>query len=117
MLRNWERNHLVSVPRNPANRYRAYRAAEIGRVRVIRLLRQSGYSPMAILRMLLQLDRVAADQLPSAADLRRALDTPRPDEEAYVAADRWLSTLAEQEQRAGEMITLAEEMAHKNAGA
>jgi DNA-binding transcriptional MerR regulator len=113
MLRNWERNNLVSVPRNPANGYRLYSAAEIGRVRVIRLLRQSGYSPMAILRMLLQLDQAAGEHMPTADDLRQALDTPRPDEDVYFAADHWLSTLAEHEQRAREMIALVEEMVSK----
>lgn len=113
LLRNWERNNLVTVPRNPANGYRMYHAAEIGRVRVIRLLRQSGYSPMAILRMLTPLDRSGASSLPSAEDLRRALDTPQPDEEAYFAADRWLSALTEFEQRAKDMIAIVEEMVRK----
>ncbi len=117
MLRGWERNGLVTVPRSPVNGYRRYYAAEIGRVRVIRLLRQSGYSPMAILRMLLQLDRSTGDDLPTAADLRRALDTPRPDEDAYFAADRWLSTLAKHERRAEEMIQLVENMERKYGGA
>jgi DNA-binding transcriptional MerR regulator len=107
-LRNWERNGLIDVPRCPTNRYRQYSAREIGRLRVIRLLRQAGYSPMAILRMLLQLDELGAGE-----DLRQALDTPRPDEDAFSAADRWLSTLSEQEQRAEEMIALLTEMLEK----
>lgn len=127
-LRNWERNNLVRVPRNPANGYRVYYAAEIGRVRVIRLLRQSGYSPMAILRMLTSLDQfiarspltqqngAGAGNLPSTEDLRRALDTPRPDEDAYFAADRWLSALTEFEQRAKDMIAVVEEMVRKYGG-
>jgi hypothetical protein len=41
------------------------------------------------------------------------LDTPRPDEDAFSAADRWLSTLSEQEQRANEMIALLAQMAEK----
>ena len=53
---------------------------------------------MAILRMMRQLDRG------QRSDLRRALDTPPPDEDILTTADRWLSTLAEQEQRAREMI-------------
>ena len=53
------------------------------RLRVIRMLLRAGYSMMAILRMLLQLDR--------GADPRQALDTPHPDEDVYTAADRWLS--------------------------
>ena len=104
MLRNWERNGLIQVPRDPENGYRLYGAAEIGRLRVIRMLIRAGYSVMAILRMLLHLDQGGQ------GDLRQVLDTPRPDDDVYVAADRWLSTLAEHEQRAMDMITQLEKM-------
>jgi len=107
ILRNWERDGLIQVPRNPRNRYRLYSAAEIGRLRVIRMLRRAGYSTMAILRMLLQLDHGKRQ------DLRQALDTPRPDEDVYSAADQWLSALVAQEQRALELITQLEEMIGK----
>jgi DNA-binding transcriptional MerR regulator len=109
-LRNWERNGLVRVPRDSTNGYRLYGAAEIGRLRVIRTLRQAGYSIMAILRMLLQLD---AGQ---RGGLREALDTPRPDEDAFSAADRWLSNLAEHEQRAWEIIRQLEAMIAEEQG-
>jgi DNA-binding transcriptional MerR regulator len=101
-LRNWERNGLIDVPRDPHNNYRLYTAAEIGRLRVIRMLLRAGYSMMAILRMLLQLDR--------GADPRQALDTPHPDEDVYTAADQWLSSLAEQERRASRIIAQIEKM-------
>ena len=104
MLRNWERDGLIDVPRNPHNGYRQYGAPEIGRLRVIRMLRRAGYSTMAILRMLIQLDRG------EETNLRQALDTPRPDEDVYTAADRWLSALAEYEQRAQSMIAQLERM-------
>lgn len=104
ILRSWDRNGLIDVPRDPANGYRRYGASEISRLRVIRMLSRSGYSISAILRMLLQLDEG------KKTDLRRALDTPRPDEDVYLASDRWLSTLAEQERRASTIITLLEEM-------
>ncbi len=107
MLRNWERNGLIRVPRNPTNRYRRYGAAEISRLRVIRMLRHAGYSMMAILRMLLQLDRGEAE------NLRQALDTPRPDEDVYSAADRWLTTLTGWEQRTYDLIALLETMIQK----
>lgn len=107
MLRNWERNGLIQVPRNPHNRYRLYGAVEIGRLRVIRMLRRAGYSMMAILRMLLQLDQG------QKGDLRQVLDTPRPDEDVYSAADRWLSTLAELEQRAMDTIAQLEDVINK----
>lgn len=76
-------------------------------MRVIRMLSRAGYSLMAILRMLIQLDRG------EAADLRYTLDTPRPDEDVYIASDRWLSTLKEQEQIAHQIISLVEEMTSK----
>mgnify|MGYP005832486233 CR=1 FL=1 len=107
MLRNWERNGLLQVPRDAHSGYRRYGPTEIGRARVIRMLRQAGYSMMAILRMLLSLDRGQTQ------NLRQVLDTPRPDEDVYSAADRWLSTLAAQEQRALDIIAQLETMIGK----
>ncbi len=106
-LRSWERNGLIKVPRDPHNGYRLYGAAEIGRLRVIRMLCRSGYSAMAILRMLLSLDHGQAQ------DLRQVLDTPRPDEDVPRAADQWLSTLAEQEERTQQIVAQLEEMIRK----
>jgi DNA-binding transcriptional MerR regulator len=107
MLRNWERNGLLKVPRDPHSRYRAYGAAELDRVRVIRTLSRAGYSNMAILRMLRRLD--AGER----HNLRQALDTPDPHEDVFTAADRWLSALQSHEQRANEMITQLEAMIRK----
>ena len=104
MLRNWERDGLIKVPRDPDNGYRRYGAAEIGRLRVIRLLRSAGYSTMAILRMMLYFDRGQRD------GLRQALDTPRPDEDIIFATDRWLSTLAETEEQALKIIAQLDKM-------
>jgi len=98
MLRNWERNGLLRVPRDPANGYRRYGAVELGHCRVIRMLRRAGYGMMAILRMMRALDS-GQDR-----DLCQALDTPSPEEDVYLAADRWLSALAELETRALEVI-------------
>jgi DNA-binding transcriptional MerR regulator len=97
-VRNWERNGLITVPRDPQNGYRLYGSQEIGRLRVIRMLRQGGYSMMAILRMLLRFDAGQIDLL------REALDTPGENEDIQTVADRWLSTLAEQEARAQAII-------------
>jgi DNA-binding transcriptional MerR regulator len=104
MLRNWERNGLLRVPRDPANGYRRYGAVELGRCRVIRVLRQAGYGMMAILRMMRALDGG------QRRDLRQTLDTPRPDEDVYQAADRWHSALADLESRALEVIEQLEAM-------
>lgn len=98
MLRNWERNNLLTVPRHPQNGYRLYGGPEIGRIRVIRMLRQAGYSTMAILRMLRQFDAGETE------NLRQALDTPDPQEDIYYVADNWLTTLAEVEKRAQAII-------------
>src|SRR5260221_1458469 len=38
-LRNWDRNGLLNVPREPETGYRLYGASEICRLRVIRMLR------------------------------------------------------------------------------
>ncbi len=111
MLRNWDRNGLIAVPRDPSNGYRRYGLQEISRLRVIRLLSRAGYSLSAILRMLIQLDQG------ETTDLRRALDTPRPDEDVYLASDRWLSTLTEHDQRAHAIIALAEEIIQKQTTA
>jgi DNA-binding transcriptional MerR regulator len=109
MLHNWERNGLLTVPRHANNRYRCYGPAEISRLRVIRMLGRSGYSQMAILRMLLQLDRGVTTHL------RHSLDTPSPDEDVYTASDRWLTTLADQEAVALRLIALVEEIIEARA--
>ncbi len=107
ILRNWDRNGLIDIPRDPSNGYRCYGSQEISRLRVIRLLSRAGYSLPAILRMLIQLDRG------EKTDLRRALDTPRPGEDVYMASDRLISTLTGQEQRAHTIIALVEEIIQK----
>ncbi len=104
VLRNWERNGLISVPRAPRNGYRQYGPAEIARLRVLRMLRQAGYSLMAMLRMVRALDQGQTE------DLRAVLDTPHPEEDIFSAADAWLSTLARCEQRGQAVIAQLEAM-------
>ena len=104
MLRNWERNGLLTIPRNEQNRYRTYGPSEVSRLRVIRMLGRVGYSQMAMLRMLLRLDRG------ETTNLRHSLDTPAPDEDVYTAADRWLTTLAEQEAVARRLLVVIQEI-------
>ena len=108
-LRNWERNGLIKVPRDPGNGYRLYGAAEIGRLRVIRALATARYSQMAILRMMTQLDQGQIQ------DLRLALDTPRPDEDVYYATDRWLSTLVELGETTSAIIAHLESMIYTHS--
>ncbi len=56
-IRNWERNGLISVPRNSYNNYRLFRKMDIERLRIIRMLSHAGYSHMAMLRMFIELAR------------------------------------------------------------
>lgn len=102
-VRNWERNRLVSTPRDENTGHRSYGPAELGRLRVVRSLLLAGYSVMAVLRMTTALDRGRGE------GLREVLDTPRPGEEALTAFDRWLTSLAEQEERARNLVVLLEE--------
>ena len=108
MLRNWENNGLIDVPR-ASNGYRLYGAPEISRLRVIRMLVKAGYSMMSILRMLLALD--AGD----VEDVRQILDTPPEDEDIYTAADQWLSTLAFHEEKSQKIIVHLEQMIAKRS--
>ena len=111
VIRNWERNGLIIVPRNSYNGYRLFRSGEISRLRVIRMLSRAGYSHMAMLRMFLDLDGGRTD------DLRRSLDTPRPDEDIFFAADHWLSTLHAQEQLARQIIQFIQEQVARRKSA
>ena len=61
---------------------------------------------MAILRMLRQFDSGATERL------REALDTPGEYEAVETIADRWLTTLTEQEKRAQAVIAQITVMIH-----
>ncbi len=77
VIRNSERNGLITVPRNPYNNYRLFGKKEIERLQVIHMLSKAGYSHMATLRMFLQLDKG------NTRGLKKVLDTPRPDEDNF----------------------------------
>jgi len=108
-LRNWERNGLLVVPRDQGNRYRLYGSEELSQARVIRMLRNAGYSIMAILRMLTSIHQ------DEATDIKVALDTPGPTEDLPFAADNWLTTLRIMEEKAHLMIRNLEDRLSKNA--
>lgn len=102
-LRNWERNHLLEVPRDLSNGYRLYGPNEIGRLRVIHILIRSRYSMMSILRALTKLD--AGEVI----EPRVALDMPEVGEDILSVTDHWLSTLAQVEEDANALISQIEE--------
>lgn len=109
MLRNWERNGLIDVPRHPSNGYRQYGRSEIARLWVIRTLRKARYSTMAILRM------IAAFEQGQRTDLTTVLDTPRPDEDVVYVTDRWLTTLDEMDEALTELLALLHRMIEQAA--
>ena len=104
IIRNAERNGLITIPRNSYNNYRLFGKKEIERLRIIRMLGKAGYSHMSILRMFLELDRG------NTRDLKKTLDTPRQDEDIFTAADRWLTTLHAQETMAKQVIEMINEI-------
>jgi len=110
VIRNWERNGLISVPRNSYNGYRLFGGREIGRLRIIRMLSRAGYSHMAMLRMFIELDGG------NRRDLKKVLDTPREDEDIFTAADHWLTTLHGQEILAQRVIQLIQEQIASRGG-
>jgi DNA-binding transcriptional MerR regulator len=104
VIRNWERNGLIRVRRNSYNNYRLFSKRDIERLRIIRMLSHAGYSHMAMLRMFIELDGG------NTRDLKKALDTPRPDEDIFTAADNWLTTLRAQEKLAKHIIKMISEI-------
>lgn len=98
ILRNWERNGLIEVPRNPQNGYRIFGNKEIDQLKVIRSLRLARYSIMSILRMLNNFNQGQRN------NLREVLNTPDNEEDIIFATDRWLSTLVELNQKAHNLI-------------
>ena len=103
VIRNWERNGLITVRRNSYNNYRLFSKRDIERLQIIRMLSHAGYSHMAILRMFIELDGG------KTRGLKKVLDTPREDEDIFTAADHWLTTLKTQEKLAHQVIRLIQE--------
>jgi DNA-binding transcriptional MerR regulator len=98
ILRDWERNGLLHVPRRP-NGCREYRQKEMNRLKIIRTLRNAHYSMMSILRMLNRLDQ-------GDRNVRMIIDTPGEDEDIVCAADRYITALSLAEQDALEMLDM-----------
>lgn len=105
-LRNWELNGLLAVKRQE-NRYRVYTDADIDRLKIIRSLRCANYSLDAILRML-----SALSSNPNA-DVERALDTVKPDEEIVSACDILITSLKLAEQNGRKIRDMLLDMKRK----
>lgn len=98
VLRDWERNGLVRIPRTPGGR-RQYRSKEMSRLKIIRTLRNAHYSMMSILRMLIRLDR-------GNRNLRATINMPGEEEDIVHATDRYISSLAMAERDATEILDM-----------
>lgn len=91
-LRSWDRNRLVTVPRDPTSGYRTYGPAELRRLTVIRALRRARFNVMSILNMFRQME-VAPGINP-----QEALESlPPGEEDLYHSTYRWLTRLRETE--------------------
>ncbi|MDL2224904.1 MerR family transcriptional regulator [Eubacteriales bacterium OttesenSCG-928-M02] len=101
VLRDWERNGLIAVPRK-GNR-RQYGIAQMNRLKIIAVLRNANYSQMAVRRMLQRMDR-------GDTDLLSALDTPEQGEDIISVADRYITSLTDALSDTEEMLLLLKNM-------
>lgn len=94
MLRDWERNNLITVPRGN-NGYRLYGEKEINRLKIIKVLRKAKYSMMIIMKMLKSLDdgkKYNYNEIISS------------NKDVFIATDNWLKTLEKLETNAKDII-------------
>lgn len=106
VLRNWERNGLLTVERKQ-NGYRVYTSNDIRRLKIIRSLRCANYSLSAILRLLSILSSNPK------ADIRKAINTPKEDDEIISVCDKLLTSLQNAKQNANNMLIHLEKMKKK----
>jgi DNA-binding transcriptional MerR regulator len=91
-IRNWERNGLIILHRQPSSGYRVFGNVDLNRLKVIRLCRQAGYSLTAIRRLMRS---VYESEARHSLDFEKIIDTPNPDEVALYPTfptDKLLST-------------------------
>jgi len=86
MLRSWERNGLITVPRDPENGYRIYGEKELRRLYVIRALRKARFSLMSIYHMLRQYDRGLREGLTGILN-----ELPPEEEDIVFNTNQWLT--------------------------
>lgn len=99
VVRNWERNHLMTVPRLD-NGHRVYTEKEINRMKIIRTLRAAHYSTSAILRLMNQAEKS------KELNVKSVLNTPGKYEDIITVTDRLTHSLEEAIQNAQEVIQL-----------
>lgn len=102
-LRNWERNHLIDIPRTGKNKTRIYGKKEVDRLRIIYMLRQARYSMSAIHNCLSKIDK---------GDIHEALNSLYyPDEQKVVwTGDHWLYVLEKTQEKAKQILKILDEI-------
>ncbi len=106
VLRDWERNGLIQVPREQ-NGHKKFYGKEMNRLKIIRTLRNAHYSMMSILRMLNQLDQ-------GDGNILDAINTPGEEEDIVCAADRYITALTMAQEDAAQMLQILTTMRNKN---
>ena len=101
VLRDWERNGLIDIPRKGTRRQ--YGTVQMNRLRIIAVLRNANYSQMAVRRMLQRLES-------GEADLLSAIDTPEQSEDIISVTDRYITSLTGALRDTGEMLSLLKSM-------
>lgn len=99
MLRSWERNGLITVPRDQENGYRIFGGKEIRRLYVIRALRKARFSLMSIHNMLRHYDRGIREGLAGILD-----ELPPDEEDIVFNTNQWLSKIRSIEEQACKLI-------------
>jgi DNA-binding transcriptional MerR regulator len=99
MLRSWERNGLITVPRDRKNGYRVFGPDEIRRLYVIRALRKARFSLMSIYNMLRHYDRGIREGLAGILD-----ELPPDEEDIVFNTNQWFSKIKAIEEYACELI-------------
>lgn len=102
-LRNWEMNGLLTIKRRE-NGYRVYTEEDVLRLKIIRVLRCANYSLESILRLLQSISNNPN------ADMKAALNTPRPDDDIISVCDRLILSLQAAEQNAQTLLRMLLEM-------
>lgn len=99
MLRSWERNGLITVPRDPDNGYRIFGKDELRRLYVIRALRKARFSLMSIHNMFRHYDRGVRKGLVGILN-----ELPPDEEDIIFNTNQWLTKIRSIEESASELI-------------
>lgn len=101
-IRNWERNHLLEVPRLP-NGSPVFREKEIEQLIVIRSLRRAHYSINAIMRLMQNIEQPEPNVI-------ALLNTPSDDEDIVSVTDQFVQSLLQAIDDTVEALSLIREV-------